>query len=50
MSFDLEFTDNVSVVSQPINLLLGGCGASVAYVLGVLEEADLLNSNIGKDK
>lgn len=47
---DLEFAHNISFLSQFVNLLLGGCGASVAYVFGALGESVLLNSNIGKDK
>ena len=44
-----EFADNVDIMKQPVTPLLGGCGASVAYILGALGQSVILNSNIGKD-
>jgi sugar/nucleoside kinase (ribokinase family) len=44
-----EFAGNVDIMKQPVTPLLGGCGASAAYVLGTLGQSVFLNSNIGKD-
>ncbi|MFH1569641.1 MAG: carbohydrate kinase family protein [Gemmatimonadota bacterium] len=37
------------LLGRPIELLLGGCGAAAAYVLGRLGARVILNSNIGDD-
>ncbi len=40
---------NVQLLSRPVEVALGGCGAAAAYVLGRLGQAVRLNSNLGGD-
>jgi fructokinase len=40
---------NVQLVQRPIEGVLGGCGAAVAYVLGRLGQRVVLNANLGRD-
>jgi fructokinase len=43
------WADNVQLLEQPVDAVLGGCGAAAAYVLGCLGQQVSLNANIGAD-
>ena len=40
---------NVQLLTKPVEVALGGCGAAAAYVLGRLGERVSLNTNLGAD-
>ena len=44
-----NWSNNVQLLSQPVNAVLGGGGAASAYVLGQLDLTVQLNSNLGTD-
>ena len=48
-SVGLEFVGNVDIMKDPVIPLLGGCGASAAFVLGAHGQPVTLNTNIGND-
>ena len=43
------WSDNVQIVRNPVDGVLGGCGAATAYVLGGLGQQVALNTNLGQD-
>ncbi|MGB0605415.1 MAG: carbohydrate kinase family protein [Candidatus Latescibacterota bacterium] len=43
------WSDNVQTVRNPVDGVLGGCGAATAYVLGGLGQQVVLNTNLGQD-
>ena len=43
------WADNVQIVRDPVDGVLGGCGAATAYVLGGLGQQVVLNTNLGQD-
>lgn len=40
---------NVQLLSKPVEVALGGCGAAAAYIIGRLGQRVTLNTNIGAD-
>ncbi|MSR82826.1 MAG: carbohydrate kinase family protein [Candidatus Latescibacteria bacterium] len=40
---------NVQLLSRPVEVALGGCGAAAAYILGRLGQRVSLNTNLGAD-
>lgn len=46
---DAWTTQNVHFLQQPVDGVLGGCGAATAYVLGKLGQAVSLNTQVGDD-
>jgi sugar/nucleoside kinase (ribokinase family) len=40
---------NVQLLSRPVELALGGCGAAAAYLIGRLGQGVALNTNLGSD-
>lgn len=40
---------NVQVLTRPVEVALGGCGAAAAYIIGRLGQRVMLNTNIGAD-
>ena len=43
------WSDNLQIVEEPVDAVLGGCGAATAYVLGGLGQQVALNTNVGHD-